>query len=616
MRIHLFSSDQPCQKIIDNAECGPVNYLYFKNSCLSTSAQLDKRNFNLMDSHRLSESESEDILNDYINIIGSMSIINGTHREWWSTDIASKNRILSPMQGALNQLILSIRVIDNHEHDRLNLYIFGVSYPVITVIKKYCEQKKIIVEVDRIFFLRLSSRFSLKLKSWNIFLRDMLSSLLRVARSRISYGKVKVIKKGEPVFLIKSWVFPSSFSSNNSYQDPYCGNLASYLTNYLENKTKVVTISQGFNERDYCYKKMKDINGRIIIPVESFLSYSDVFFGILSTIWYQVTYSIKIPNSAFVTKIDLRPMLYELVKSTGRLIRFGDYLYYYLGRRLAKNFALKGCVMSYEGNHWEKMFILGLRDINSEIKIIGYHHSAIPQAAAGVFLSECEVGLTPSPNRIVTTGLRSCNILKRYSHFPHNKIQPGCALAHQYLYDFDFLPRRKHSDFRVLVALEGVLEACELLSYVIHQSKQLPLIEFTVRSHPALPIEVLLRELSIDYKSLPANIKFSNVIKVVDDISRCNVLLYWGTATSVEALMMGVPLICFNRGDTLSFDPLFNFSEFKWSVDTNTPILPILDEIKNMPDQHYTEKSFAGNKYVKEYLTKASKENIRLFLAE
>mgnify|MGYP006434285167 FL=1 len=142
------------------------------------------------------------------------------------------------------------------------------------------------------------------------------------------------------------------------------------------------------------------------------------------------------------------------------------------------------------------------------------------------------------------------------------------------------------------------------------------MIEFTVRSHPALPIEVLLRELSIDYKSLPANIKFSNVIKVVDDISRCNVLLYWGTATSVEALMMGVPLICFNRGDTLSFDPLFNFSEFKWSVDTNTPILPILDEIKNMPDQHYTEKSFAGNKYVKEYLTKASKENIRLFLAE
>ncbi len=576
---------------------------------------LKKRRATHLKTQVLLDVERKNILHDYVNLIGEMSILNGMNREWWATDIASKNRILSPLQGILNQIVSSTKAIEKCEKDELDLYIIGAEWPVIAFLKAFSESKSITLKIHNEFLSKLHNRLNNTIKIWSHLGRGILSSLLNIIRTRIAFGKVRKIDNNKPVFLIKSWIFPRSFTNKNQYNDPFCGKLALDLKNYLEEDVQIVTISQGFIDRYKCYQRMKGVNDRVILPVESFLHFVDVLLAGFSIAWYLMVKSMNVPKIAPFLGHDLNPMLKDLTKSTGRFIRFSEYLYYYIGRRLATRFTLQGCLMSYEGNHWEKMFILGIRSINQNVKIIGYHHSAISQASAGVFLSKCEILTTPSPDRIVTTGTMSANIIKEYSFVSADRIWPGCALLYQYLYDYKPFSRRHESkSCTILVMLEGVFEASKLLDYAINQAHNLPTVKFVVRSHPSLPFEVLLQSIGKRQIELPMNLVTSNYNEVSKDVERCDVGLYWGTATAVEALMMGKPIIWFNRGDVLSFDPLFDFSEFKWTVQFETPISKVLEKINNLTDEEYRFKSLKGIEYVSQYFEQCNEKNIKSFV--
>ena len=76
---------------------------------------------------------------------------------------------------------------------------------------------------------------------------------------------------------------------------------------------------------------------------------------------------------------------------------------------------------------------------------------------------------------------------------------------------------------------------------------------------------------------------------------------------------MGRPIIWFDRGDVLSFDPLFDFSEFKWVVNSETSIIKTLKEINNLEDKVYESKANKGIKYVSQYLEKCTSEKVKLF---
>ncbi len=93
------------------------------------------------------------------------------------------------------------------------------------------------------------------------------------------------------------------------------------------------------------------------------------------------------------------------------------------------NFMLRSCLLTYEGNHWEKMFILGLRSVNPDLNIVGYQHSVVPQAAAGVFISKLETDIMPHPDSIITTGKTTSNIIKKYSFFLVVRLIQGVHLG-------------------------------------------------------------------------------------------------------------------------------------------------------------------------------------------
>ena len=78
--------------------------------------------------------------------------------------------------------------------------------------------------------------------------------------------------------------------------------------------------------------------------------------------------------------------------------------------------------------------------------------------------------------------------------------------------------------------------------------------------------------------------------------------------------MVGKPIIQFDRGDFLNYDPLFDFNDFKWQVRNGASLQNALREILDMPDEHYADRQQRGRSYIENYLNPVTPERLSLFL--
>ena len=589
-------------------------YIFFGEIHPNIFHFFDRMHCSLLEPEHITKSEGEDLLKQYVDIIGQISSINYCSKSWWATDISSKNRLLSPMQETLNQFIFSKKAVDQCVDKKVDLYILGISWHVSVGVKNYAKLKKITVKIENQFLSKLRNTILGIRKTWLYLIRAIPSAILNIYRANIVFNSYEKINNDKPVFLIKSFIFSKSITEDLIYQDQFFGDIHNFLKKKLDKEDQVVTIVQGFVDRYLCYKKMQYVPNKII-PAEYFLRFYDTFLAGLSISWYWAFCSINIPNTIQLFNSNISSMLRELVASNGKTILFGDYLYFYLARRLAKRYKLKACLMTYEGNHWERMFIMGLRSVYPDLKIIGYQHSVVPPSAAGMFVSKYEIDIIPRPDKIITTGSVTASILKKYSFFTAENINSGAALRYKYLYNLDKIKNVHNEPYIILVALEGALEASSLLQYVINQAKILSNIRFIIRAHPVITLDTLIKFSKIKWNDVTRNIEVSHSSEVFDDVSKSHAVLYWGSTISVEALMIGKPLICFDRGDALSYDPLYEFTSFKWNVNSNSNLTGVVNEIQLMRDNEYKLKRDEGIKYVKKYFVEPSQNNMNFFIS-
>ncbi len=595
---------------------------YFICICLDKNIQRHCNSFNssnveVIENPELSIVDQTNILNSYIDLIGCISIINSRSKIWWASDMASKNRLLSPVLPIIDNIVSVVHVINKYRHSSKNLYIIGASWPLITFLTQYAKTKGLKLYIKTSFFSRFFNQYKNILNKWILFIRSVGSSLLALLRTRMSFGWSNKIDRNKTIFLIKSYAFKGGFVNEKSYNDPFFGDLEKHLKSHLPDNSQIVTLLQGFSGRYQLYRKMRGLEKQTAVPVESFIYVRDIFLAGISLAWSWIYKPIKIPDKLPFLKYNLSDTMKKSAALTGGSVSFSDYLYYYIARRIARKYKLRVCYLTYEGNHWEKMFVMGLKDVDVNIEIIGCQHSTIPQSAAGVFISKQEVGIAPHPDKVVTTGKKATAILKKYSHFPESKIRTGCALRYQYLYELNYKATKQIGEkYIILVALEAAIEASELLSYAIKQAKFSNNIVFIVRPHPAFSIETMLDKIGMSYCELPHNVEISKFIHVVDDIERSDAVLYWGSTVSLEALMMGKPVISFNMNNMLSFDPLslLNFSGLRWTINSGMSLYGIINQILCMNDDEFLYKANVGRENIEQYFREKTVDSMQAFL--
>jgi hypothetical protein len=351
----------------------------------------------------------------------------------------------------------------------------------------------------------------------------------------------KVHSKVDIVF-ISHLVNPSEYGQENDF---YYGNLASSLHDKNIN-SMIVKIDHDNNRNlNLICKWNKSITPRIVLrKTLPFLDEIKIFInqrleqkkienipcvGFVKNITSELSYQVVSPNTA----------------ATMRTIK--------QVQELLKKIKPRCIVTTFEGFAWERLVYSTAREIDENIKCIGYQHAAIFQLQHSIKIHSKSVY---NPDIILASGNTS---EKELNVIFENKIpiyllgspKRGGARENE----------RGKRKVVCLVTPETFSEEQKILfSYSLACAKNIPSVQFIWRLHPKASFDDLV---SIDplFSDLPDNIILSNKT-LADDIEKCSYILYRGSTSVVTAISSGIIPVYLRRDDKeLDFNPIYNCKE-------------------------------------------------------
>ena len=272
-------------------------------------------------------------------------------------------------------------------------------------------------------------------------------------------------------------------------------------------------------------------------------------------------------------------------------------------------FNVSDFVFTCEFNPLEKMCLWALSEQSSGAKTIGYQHTVVPHASANMFVSRFEQDIVPRAHKILTVGQKPKEIILRYETCDPSKISAACGLRFEY---FDYPQGQRTNRGHILLALEGLPQVAEMTDYVLKQIASNNQYKLKIRTHPVLPLDKFVHQLSMDPRNIPG-VLISKAASLKEDLEWADIVIYWGTTVALEAVSIGKPVIHYDMGSIVRYDPLFEVTDFKWVVNNLMPLAQVIDGIYNLPDEIYYTKREAVQGYIQQYFHRVTPDSLGLF---
>ncbi len=540
----------------------------------------------------------EKFLQEYIDLIGAIGL-DVNNRFWWATDMSSKNRSTCRLPILLYEFLAIMSSNSGCESnlsskdsswvlfDSLNRYIPGnkSSYPCPSGTQKWKEiifmQVRMVARVLRVLSV--------------IFLKKLYFSIKL-------YNAIRKIPSGKK-YVIKTFLYNHSFDDKGRYKDIFFGT----LPDFLRSNQNVIIVADVLGDMNYIAKKIKHCNSFTIIPQEMFLSVKDIIQAIVEIISTKISFNKKYTFFDY----DVTEIVRNELKRTCNGIPFYQYLHYAMMKGLVKRLKVDTFLLTYENNPWEKMCMIAIRKYSKGTHILGYQHSVVPLASANAFISKHEADLIPIPDRILTVGEKPRKIMETYGCFDNGKIEAACALRYKYL--FNLKPYGRKNEGRILLALEGLDETYKLMNYAMTELKGDERFQVRCRTHPEMPIRKFEKQLIFPLNEL-SNFHLSSNVHLRDDLEWADVVLYWGSTVSLEALISRRPIIRYDMDTVFNNDPLFECNYLKWIVTDNISLSQTIDEIYQLDDETYYKAWDMARQYLSDYFFPLTPERLELFL--
>ena len=282
---------------------------------------------------------------------------------------------------------------------------------------------------------------------------------------------------------------------------------------------------------------------------------------------------------------------------------------YYCGRSLGRALNVSRCLYPYENRAWEKMLIQGLRATSPQTQIIGYQHASVAPVHANFFLGPEEGNVVPLPDLILTTGTVVQDWLESEGNYPPGIFATACALR-QSQEGLDNPPERRSRTTRVLVALAtNFAEHVNTVVFVEQGFRSHDGYEVRIRPHPAFSLEQVVEAAPLKRRDFFTPSPGS----LAEDFEWADVVLYATSTVGLEAISMGVPALHLDLGEFLVTDPMFGWSEFKWSVGDPGRLVEAIKNIEDLPEDEYLKRQKKGMEYAAAYLMPITDDALRLF---
>jgi surface carbohydrate biosynthesis protein (TIGR04326 family) len=275
---------------------------------------------------------------------------------------------------------------------------------------------------------------------------------------------------------------------------------------------------------------------------------------------------------------------------------------------LSKKLDAHTIIYPFENRSWEKMLVLAWQNSGHKPRLFGYQHAAITPRHTSLFMTDGEWDATALPDRVITTGEEARKILIGTGRYPEQKVVSGIALRQS---STAGKKREGKSELRrLLVVLSSSIEEyTKSIRFIDSAFAAENEYEIILRSHPTIPLEAALRLLP------PVRFPYrvSSKPTVAEELHNSDAVLYVSSTIAVEAIAVGLPVVYIDIGDFMNPDPLFDFSEFKWSVTDPAQLIPILKGINKLTAPDLEQRRAAGRAYALAYLSPADGDGIASF---
>ena len=520
----------------------------------------------------------------YIEYIGKLSLQNNSIL-WWVGSLSEKNPWISKTFLYACYIRLCQNLLNSSGQETLVFFGENKALRKCLVKNASASHKGEILHLESL----THTIFEALRKTLGIVLYKgyfVLSGIYRLLLARyyklnqIPGGK---IAEGNGLVFLHNWVDQRSFDTNGEYSDSYFGELAHHLKNKGGNVIIVPYILHTVSYRQ-TLKKMRRSSENFLVP-ESFWKISDIFRILVKT-------TANVPaKRAYPTfeGMEISEPIYDDLRREWAGIRTASSLLHYEVVKHWKNarIPIDTFIYTYENHVWEKAYCMAFREFYPSTKIIGYQHATVPKMLLFYFFSQDELPLLPFPDKVITNGRYIERLFKESGYAPE-KVVCGGAIRYEGMKKERKVAIKKGTSNPVILVTPSIdkNESIELIQKVLAAFGQTDKYKIILKFHPVIPYPSIAKDLGI----LPEHFIISDK-PVSELLKESQVLLYTSSATSIEALSVGVPVLHIESDFTIDRDDLSDFSpSIRKSAKSKDDIIRMTEEILKTDEKELSKQ--------------------------
>lgn len=560
----------------------------------------------------------------YIDWVGQLSLLNDS-LEWWASELAAKNalrgfyvRLCS--LGVARQLILkgfgrpTLMVCSS---SALCDEVLGLASQAGVAVQRLSE-----AGTPRSFRAigRLCGRY---IRGVDRRLRVVAGPLCGRSQSSLdgfaSYRRRLLMHKGvragsgfagDDAILLFTWVDQRNFTSDGRYRDPHLGALAEMLRERGYRVAYVPRVLETISF-DEAVDRLLQSGEQLFFP-EVYISGADR----RTCYWRARRFKPAVPADLMVCGLPVHRLAHEYFQDKRNDVPEALAYECLIANLSSAGMRPRQIIYTCEGHSWEHVLVWSVRRYMPNTKVVGYENVNFSRMSLSMFPAQCEYGLRPLPDCIVTNGPLYRHILLS-ENFRSSLVKVGSALRHTYLWE---LPVDSHRDgarnrdgtMRILVITGiGFGESVELATKAVKAFGGDSRCEVLVKCHPMLDGNVVRSHLG-------AQANYDNVHFVTNPVSELlpsvDIMLYTYTSVCYEALQHGVPPVFVKAESLLNMDQLEAAPDVRWEATTPEDLRCVAREIAAMtPDDRRAWREKAAQ-VVRAALAPITPESISAFV--
>ncbi len=388
-------------------------------------------------------------------------------------------------------------------------------------------------------------------------LRNSASTLIRILQA-VTQSKMwlssSVFKKTD-ILLVSHLINPDLIGKSDDF---YFGNLAHKL-NKLNLRTTIILINYRINIFHYRKKlnlwKNERVSRIILGRSSTFLKELKIYFAQHQERRRLKKYQTHKTDNLYAHILS-KAASYVLSSATANNLRLAHQI-----AEIIEKTKPKFIITTYEGHAWERLVFQAAKNVNPNIKCIGYQHAAIFPLQHAL-----KRALAPNfnPDVILTPGEITKKQLEKNNTYSNIKI---AVLGSQKSQKICTPKLNKTQQKTCLIIPDGFKTECyNLFKFSLSCARTIPGVKFIWRLHPLMNFDTLIKNYS-EFKNLPSNIRLSTDDLVLD-IKHSSHILYRGSTVVINAITSGLIPIYFTQEDELNNDPLYELKHGRAIVET------------------------------------------------